>query len=214
MKQISDIADARLVKALAHPLRIQIMGVLERQDASPKEISAELGVPIANVSYHMRQLKSMGLVRIVKRTQRRGAIEHHYRADRKPQISDKTWDEIPDMVKQAMTGAALEQTMRQVKAGAEMGGFERPEAHLSRTQVTLDKKGWADLAVIYRKLLEEIDRVSGESTKRLEKSDHDGGASATAVLMLFEGVGAGSDETHDGAKKAGRQSRKRSSAAR
>ena len=214
MKQISDIADARLVKALAHPLRIQIMGVLERQDASPKEISAELGVPIANVSYHMRQLKSMGLVRIVKRTQRRGAIEHHYRADRKPQISDKTWDQIPDMVKEAMTGAALEQTMRQVKAGAEMGGFERPEAHLSRTQITLDDEGWADLAVIYRKLLEEIDRVSAESTKRLEKSDHEGVASATAVLMLFEGVGAGSDETHDGAKKAGRQGRKRSSAAR
>lgn len=212
MKQISDISDARLVKALAHPLRIQIMGVLERQDASPKEISAELGVPIANVSYHMRQLKSMGLVRIVKRTQRRGAIEHHYRADRKPQISDKTWDQIPDLVKQAMTGAALEQTMRQVKAGAEMGGFERPEAHLSRTHVTLDDKGWADLAAIYRKLLEEVDRVGVESTKRLEESDHDGGASATAVLMLFEGVGAGADETHDGAKKAARG--KRSTAAR
>jgi DNA-binding transcriptional ArsR family regulator len=214
MKPISDIADARLVKALAHPLRIQIMGVLERQDASPKEISAELGVPIANVSYHMRQLKSLGLVRIIKRTQRRGAIEHHYRADKKPQISDSTWDQIPELVKQAMAGAALDQTMRQVKAGAEMGGFDRPEAHLSRTHVILDEKGWAELAVIYRKLLEEIDKVSAQSGKRLEKTDHEGTATATAVLMLFEGVGAGADVPHDGAKKAGATRTRRSAARR
>src|SRR5436853_259023 len=41
MRAISDIGDPRLVKALAHPLRVQILTTLEDRVASPSDLAAE-----------------------------------------------------------------------------------------------------------------------------------------------------------------------------
>ena len=62
-----DITDAKLAKAYAHPLRIQILGLLDNRIASPREIAAELGTPLSNTSYHVRQLVSLGFVELVGR---------------------------------------------------------------------------------------------------------------------------------------------------
>jgi DNA-binding transcriptional ArsR family regulator len=55
--------DAAALKALAHPLRVQILRVLElRERASVTSLAAELGETTAAVSYHLRQLARHGLV--------------------------------------------------------------------------------------------------------------------------------------------------------
>ena len=76
MKPLSNVTDPRVVKALAHPLRVQILGALERRTASPNELAEELGAPLGNVSYHVRQLASAGLLKLAtgqrcRRTPRR-----------------------------------------------------------------------------------------------------------------------------------------------
>jgi DNA-binding transcriptional ArsR family regulator len=72
--------DPKLAKALAHPLRAQILERLERHTASPSELADELAAPLGNVSYHVRILADAGLIELVRTTRRRGATEHHYRA--------------------------------------------------------------------------------------------------------------------------------------
>jgi len=55
--------DGEALKALAHPLRVQILRVLEQRDrASVTSLAAELGETTAAVSYHLRQLARHGLV--------------------------------------------------------------------------------------------------------------------------------------------------------
>jgi DNA-binding transcriptional ArsR family regulator len=55
--------DAAALKALAHPLRVQILRVLElRERASVTSLAGELGETTAAVSYHLRQLARHGLV--------------------------------------------------------------------------------------------------------------------------------------------------------
>jgi DNA-binding transcriptional ArsR family regulator len=191
MKPYSDINDPRLIKALAHPLRVQILTVLEtRQLASPNELSEELGVSLGVMSYHVRRLHALGFIELVKRTPRRGAIEHHYRAKARSQVSDDVWARTPGIVKRAMVGATLQQVTGYVNSAAVGGGFDRPEAHLSRTVLMLDDEGWAELAAEMGKWVEVIDRVEAESRKRIESSP--GGAEestakrSAAVLMLFE----------------------------
>ena len=71
--------EARLRKALSHPLRARIFAAFDGGVRSPREISEELGAPLSNVSYHVRQLRSSGLIKLVRTTPRRGALEHHYR---------------------------------------------------------------------------------------------------------------------------------------
>ena len=65
MKQITEIDDPRLVKGLAHPLRIRILRVLQDRVASPSEIAEEIEAPLGNVSYHVRFLARVGLIRLV-----------------------------------------------------------------------------------------------------------------------------------------------------
>jgi DNA-binding transcriptional ArsR family regulator len=55
--------DAAALKALAHPLRVQILRVLELHErASVTSLAGELGETTAAVSYHLRQLARHGLV--------------------------------------------------------------------------------------------------------------------------------------------------------
>src|SRR5918997_6731510 len=84
MKPRSDISDPSVIKALTHPLRVQILHALEERTASPSELAEEIGAPLGNVSYHVRQLHALGLIKLVKRTPRRGAIEHYYTAHERP----------------------------------------------------------------------------------------------------------------------------------
>ena len=104
-KAVSDIEDPRLVKALAHPLRVRILGILEHRTATPKEVALELGLPVENVSYHFRTLKQFGFIRLERTRQVRGAVEHHYRSVARPRITEQAWDQLPDVVKRAMTDA-------------------------------------------------------------------------------------------------------------
>jgi DNA-binding transcriptional ArsR family regulator len=55
--------DAAALKALAHPLRVQILRVLElRERASVTTLAAELGESTGATSYHLRQLARHGFV--------------------------------------------------------------------------------------------------------------------------------------------------------
>jgi DNA-binding transcriptional ArsR family regulator len=211
MKPQSDISDPRIIKALTHPLRIQILAALDERTASPSELADELGAPLGNVSYHVRQLAGLGLIKLVKRTPRRGAIEHHYKAVGRPQISDDAWAGTSATVKDAVVGAALGDLGKAVTAAAAAGGFSRPDAHLTRTQVTLDERGWKDLDNELNATLGRVQRIADASAKRLAKAG-EGEQAATVAMMLFGSGDADAAEpaaTTNGGSKAKKRARAR-----
>jgi DNA-binding transcriptional ArsR family regulator len=185
MKPQSDISDPRIIKALTHPLRIQILAALDERTASPSELADELGAPLGNVSYHVRQLAGLGLIKLVKRTPRRGAIEHHYKAVGRPQITDDAWAGTPATVKDAVVGAALGDVGTAVTAAAAAGGFSRADSHLTRTQAKLDERGWKELDKELNATLKRVQKIADEAGKRLSKSGGDAAQDATVVMMLF-----------------------------
>ncbi len=109
MKPYQDITDPALAKALAHPLRTRILAALEDRIASPSELAAELDVSLGVMSYHVRRLEALGLVKLVKRTPRRGAVEHYYKATARPRITSAGWGATPGVVKEAMIAASVQQ---------------------------------------------------------------------------------------------------------
>ena len=186
MKPQSDISDPRIIKALTHPLRISILTALERRTASPSELADELGAPLGNVSYHVRQLASLGLIKLVKKTPRRGAIEHYYEAVGRPTISDDAWAGTPEMVKEAVVGSALSAVGNDVRDAAAGGGFSHPDAHLSRLRIQVDERGWKELADELGKTFKRVQQIGEQSEKRIAKGSHEGEREAGVVLMLFE----------------------------
>lgn len=59
-------ASARM-KALGHPLRLQIVAILSEADAHVNALADELGVPQSAVSQHLRILRMEGLVDVVRK---------------------------------------------------------------------------------------------------------------------------------------------------
>ena len=187
MKQITEINDPRLVKALAHPLRVQIMRVLQGRVASPSELAEELDARLGNVSYHMRVLERLEVVELVKTKPRRGAVEHYFRARGTLRITDKAWAQVPAIVKDAMVAATLEQITRDVHTSASIGGFEDEYAHLSRHALVLDKQGFKELAVAMRELIDRARELEAASAERAKKGDHaEDEINSGLVMMLFE----------------------------
>ncbi len=213
MKPQSDISDPRIIKALTHPLRIQILAALDERTASPSELADELKAPLGNVSYHVRQLAGLGLIKLVKRTPRRGAIEHHYKAVGRAQITDDAWAGTPATVKDAVVGAALSDLGAAVAAAATAGGFSRPDAHLTRTNVTVDEKGWRDLDKELNATLARVQRIAEDSSKRLGKAGQGGEQAATVAMILF-GAGDGSESAPPASRNGGTKSKAKRTKAR
>src|SRR3954454_10121528 len=186
MKPMSDVNDQKYVKAMAHPLRLSILGALEHRTASPSELAEELGAPLGNVSYHVRQLHGLGLLKLVKETPRRGAVEHYYRLERRPHVTDKAWGEAPAIVKEAMLSGLLSRVAEQVNEAAAAGGFDRADTRVSRLPMTFDDRGFKEAAGVFHDFVERLGKIEKESRKRLDGNDHAGEVPALAVLMLFE----------------------------
>ena len=187
MKKITQLDDPRYVKALSHPLRVRILAILEERTASPVQISEQLGASLGVVSYHVRTLERLGLIKLVRTNPVRGAVEHHYRAQPRPTISDESWAGAPPVAKQAFVSSFLQQVAAYTEAAAAAGGFDRSDAHFTRTIAKLDAKGWAQLAKACEQLLNKIDSIEAESAKRIAKDPHaEGIVNAGLVVMLFE----------------------------
>jgi DNA-binding transcriptional ArsR family regulator len=186
MRPISNIDDPRLVKALAHPLRVRILAILQSKTASPSEIAEELSMPLGNVSYHVRCLADFGLIRLVRRTPRRGAIEHHYEAVGRLRISDQAWAQVPDVVKEAMIGATIMQISDYVNEAAGTGGFDASHSHITRSPLVVDAKGFKELSAEVMRVHDRAQQIQEQSAKRLQQADHQGELDVGLVLMLFE----------------------------
>lgn len=204
MKPRSDISDPSVIKALTHPLRVEILRALEERVASPSELAEEIGAPLGNVSYHVRQLHALGLIKLVKKTPRRGAIEHHYKALARAPISDEAWAGQPATVRDSVVGASLGQLGEAVNAAAAGGGFSRAEAQLLREEFPLDEKGFADAAKELARTREKLAKIRDDAAKRVGDAP-EGAQRANVVLMLFESGEGDVDAGANGSSGSGRR---------
>jgi DNA-binding transcriptional ArsR family regulator len=187
VKKITTLDDPRYVKALSHPLRVRILAILEERTASPVQLADQLDASLGVVSYHVRTLERLGLIKLVRTNPVRGAVEHHYRANPRPTISDEGWSAAAPVAKQAYLSSFLQQVQAYTNAAAASGGFDRADAHFTRTLAKLDARGWAQLAKACEQLLRKVDMIEAESAKRIARDPHaDGIVDAGLVMMLFE----------------------------
>jgi DNA-binding transcriptional ArsR family regulator len=185
-RQTMDLVDPRLAKALSHPMRTRILAILNERVASPNEISELIDERLPNVSYHVRALEQLGCIELVSTAQRRGAIEHYYRAVVRPFFTDRDWKKLPQSGRQAVSDVALQMIWEDVSDAIKQGTFEaRPDRHLSRTVLELDETGWTELTELLARVLQETEEIQARSADRIKKSDAKALA-ARMVLMHFE----------------------------
>jgi DNA-binding transcriptional ArsR family regulator len=72
------ITTVRQLKALSDPTRTKILGIIQNQPATAKQLADRLGVAPGTIGHHLRVLESAGLARVVARRMVRGIIARYY----------------------------------------------------------------------------------------------------------------------------------------
>jgi DNA-binding transcriptional ArsR family regulator len=198
--------DSRLAKALAHPLRVQLLAKLNDGVASPNELAKQLGEPLTNVSYHVRMLHDLGCIELVDTAPRRGALEHYYRAVMRPFFSDRDWKRLPKNARNSISDAILQLVWEDAASSIKDGSFEeRGDHHLSRTVLAVDERGWTDLHDLLGETLQRAMDIQAESASRAAKDGAD--TFCANVVMFTHPTPKNAKETTAAAPAAGKRRR-------
>jgi DNA-binding transcriptional ArsR family regulator len=184
-----DLVDPRIAKALSHPMRARILVILNERVASPNEIADQIKERLPNVSYHVRALQDLGCIELVDTAQRRGAIEHYYRAVVRPYFSERDWERLPRSGRAAISGTALEVIWEDVAEAVNAGTFDaRAGRYLTHSPMVLDEEGWAAMTKLLDATFAEAEKIGSKSAARLKKSDEEP-VPTRLVMMHFESPG-------------------------
>jgi DNA-binding transcriptional ArsR family regulator len=145
---------AEQVRALAHPLRTVIHGLLTEREASVAELAEAVGRPKSTVAHHVGVLHRAGLLQVV-RTRRVRAVEERFygRAARTVTIAVQGEEDLPTDVNDFEVAAAESAAAFERR---ELWGFIR-HARLEPEQA---QQFWTRL----RDLVEEFDRLPHSGT--------------------------------------------------
>jgi DNA-binding transcriptional ArsR family regulator len=80
----------RILKALNHPVRREILRMLSEKPASASTLASELGEELGMISYHLNQVlaKECDVIELVETIPRRGALEKIYA------VRTEVWSEV------------------------------------------------------------------------------------------------------------------------
>jgi hypothetical protein len=178
-------ADENLVKALSHPLRWQILRMINEGTSTPAGIARRLGVRTENVSYHVRVLNELGVIELVGTTPVRGALEHHYRATHRALVTEADAATMPPEVRRdAMQGVLRNAIEDLIRVGASDQPHERSDIHFSQTALHLDEEGYGEVAQLLDGVLDRVLEIQAESLARMA-GDESGEVRTEVVLLHF-----------------------------
>jgi len=186
-----EVIDQRLIRALAHPLRIRILEALTERVASPIKLSDDLDAGLSHVAYHTRALDKCGCLELVDTAQRRGATEHFYKASPHSFIGDRIWRRVPRALLGGVSGATLQSFMDRAVAALEAGTIDgREDTTLCWSPVLLDQQGWNEVTATMRGTVDRVLEIQDESRVRLSRRKGRGAISAIFGLASFETPGS------------------------
>jgi DNA-binding transcriptional ArsR family regulator len=187
--------EVTLAKALKHPLRVEILAILDNRVASPNEMAEDLGQRLGTVAYHVKQLKKFKCVELVKTRPVRGATEHFYRAIRRPYFHDADWEQLPRTARQGISGSVVQMVFADATESFESGLFDaRKDRHLSRTPLVLDDQAWREMNAMLNETVERALDLQAEAAERISISGEEG-VSVRMALFGFESGSKGGQST-------------------
>jgi DNA-binding transcriptional ArsR family regulator len=161
--------DARVIKAIGHPLRWRMLEALTEGEASPAQLARRFGEPVNLVAYHMGILAKAGGVELVRTQPRRGSTEHFYRATMRPFFADREWAKLPAETRRAVLAVESKRIVNDIRAAAAGNGLDHPKAHVSWTPLDLDREGFEEVAELLGDVLDKLhdiqSRVNGRHAK-------------------------------------------------
>jgi DNA-binding transcriptional ArsR family regulator len=114
------LSDVVTLKAVADPLRIQILMELSPGPKTVKEIAADMDVPPTRLYYHFKILERAGLIRVAGRRMVSGIEERSYEA------TASSWTTAPEATATIVASGIIEGLLGVVRAELELALRSKP----------------------------------------------------------------------------------------
>jgi DNA-binding transcriptional ArsR family regulator len=162
--------DKRIARALNHPLRTEIIAILNDHCASPREMADMLGEELSNVSYHTKELLKLECIEVVDRQQVRGALKTRYRATTRMLLDTPDWERLDKTVRTGISINAVNEVTHRAFDAVEAGTFDsRTDRTIITMKMDVDDQGWLDANEALRAAYERLDEVEIEVASRKAK---------------------------------------------
>jgi DNA-binding transcriptional ArsR family regulator len=162
------LIDPRILKAQSHPIRAEILNILSEGPNSPSRMYRRMQVgSLQVVCHHIKILREVGLIELVRIEPRGNRKEHIYRATKRQFFTLEEWLAVDPRFRDPVIGTILRQISDDTGRAAAEGRFsELPDSHLSRSPIELDALGWAEVVEILEVALGGILEAHARSKER------------------------------------------------
>lgn len=183
-----EYVDGEVAKAMAHPLRIQIVAMLNQRVMSATMVSKEVDEPLQNVAYHFRILREKGLIEEVETRPARGSVEHFYLATKRVLFDGKAWDDLPQSMKAKVSSRMFSDFLEVVSASMLGETFDSSDERVNVwRQGRLDGQGWEEAVAAHWTLIHAMEDIfKGARLRLLEAGEPDGGTFSAYGQYFFE----------------------------
>lgn len=163
--------EEKVLKAIASPIRLEIMRILEERVASPNQIRKELKKPLGLISHHIRTLQELDCIELVETRQVRGSTEHFYRPRLRSNVCDSVSEFLPQEVREGITDTLLKNIFGHIQQAVQGQTIDlRTDRHISWMKVDLDPEGWRELIALKAEQLDREMALQAKAAERLSES--------------------------------------------
>ena len=181
--------------ALGHPLRVQILLLLLNEPGSATTLTEPLGVPLGNVSYHLKEVldKKCKVVAKVRDRQVRGALETFYRVDSAALTRLlRPIQKLPPVLQAGVQSSSLvaffDKVGEAVKFTAE--GGELLQGVAAWRPGPVDQEGWDEINAALTEAETRISKAVEDSAPRLVAGSEINGVFGVGAFQLPPPAGA------------------------
>lgn len=169
--------------AVGHTVRIEALTLFNERVASPKDVAELTGVSLSQAGHHVKELREAGCIEFVRAEPRGGAVEHFYRAVKRPELSDEEWELLPDRSRRKIVAAVFRNLIAEGLSAIRSGKMSA-DRHLwlSWKSMNFDAQGRREAADEQRDSFERLQQIEADSNKRMNESGEKGVSTIISVL--------------------------------
>lgn len=161
----------RLAKVFSHPLRAQLLALLNEQPGSPHDLMERLAAQsevhsLNLIAYHVRVLQRYEAIQLVDTENVRGATKHIYAANRKMLIDGDDWLELPDEAQIGICANAIGEAVERAQAALEQGTMPKDDPVIVNLRLDVDDDAWELIRERMTIAWDEVEKVQPGAVDR------------------------------------------------
>jgi hypothetical protein len=175
--------------ALSHPLRVRIIYAMNSpaRRCSATDMADETGIDVKRLSYHMRELKTLGFIEQVDERPVRGSLEKIYGPVKALEAWEQEFKGMPPALKKTLAASVLAHGVNALGAAIDKGSFgARDDSVLGQDTFWADERGAQEALSLMDETMKALVEIRDAAKARLADSGGDG-TLISYMLAGYEG---------------------------